>query len=300
MAYGAGSQIYIGWGPETTPGVAYGGTPTYIPVDPDNVNFNFDPARQALKLGMGTIFNDFTSVELAAKGTGSVQFPLWGTLGQSLLAQCGLGNGPITLPGYTTIFVGRVNSLQVYSGCRAKSIEITASNSKPWMVKIDFDFISRPTDRVLGIVPVFVTEKPFVWGDTIPAQLPGTVNAQDLDNIKMTINYNQVPFYGNHGNNLPSQLIPTDVEVMVSFTKLFDSSADYNLFNAACMLPANIFFGANGLCAGATNTVAFTMPHSVYTKQTFKNPLKGAITEDYDAVGLATTGASPLIYAVTA
>lgn len=285
MAYGAGSQIYIGWGAETTPGTAFAGTPTYIPVDPDNVNFNFDPARQALKLGMGTVFNDFTAVELAAKGTGSVMFPLWGTLGQSLLAACGLGAGPITLPGYVTIFVGRVNSMQVYAGCRAKQIEITGSNSKPWMVKVDFDFIARPTDQAIGSAPTFANEKPLVWGDTQPAQLPGTASAEDLDNIKVTVNFNQVPFYGNHGNNLPSELIPTDVEVTGSFTKLFDSSSEYDLFNAACMSPAQIFFGAATQCSGGTASFGLTMPHCVYTKDTFKNPLKQAITEDYESIG---------------
>lgn len=304
MANGAGSQIYLGFGAETTPGVAASIT-SYIPVDPDNTGLNFDPAREALKLGMGTIFNDFTSVELAAKGNGPVQFPLWGGLGQDLLALCGLANGPITLPSYVTIAIGRVEALLVYAGCRAKSIEITATSSKPWMVKVDFDFIARPTETSIGSAPSFTAEKPFVWGDTQPATLAGSSNVIDIDNIKITINFNQVPFYGNHGNNLPSNLITTDVEVMGTFSKLFESVTEYNLFNAACMIPAQVVFAAISQCAlagGHTTaaSVTFTMPNCIYTKQSFKNPLKGPITEEYSFTALSVSGGSPLTYAVNA
>lgn len=302
MANGAGSQIYLGYGAEVTPGTAVA-LSTYIPVDPDNTGLTFDPAREALKLGMGTIFNDFTSVELAAKGTGSAQFPLWGSLGQGLLALCGIAPGPITLPSYITIGIGRVVELQTYAGCRAKTVNFTATSSKPWTTKIDFDFIARPTDSSIGSAPSFTPEKPFVWGDTLPATLAGSTNVIDIDNIGLTVNFNNVPFYGNHGNNLPSNLIPTDVEVMGTFSKLFESITEYELFNAGCMIPAQIVFSAQSVCPlGSGHTVAafvsFTMPNCIYTKQSFKNPLKGPITEEYSFTALSVSGGSPLTYAV--
>ncbi len=274
---------------------------TYIPVNPDQVSLNYSPGRQALKLGMGTIFNDFAAVEYQAKGTGSVEFPLWASLGQGLLALCGLGGGPVTLPQYVTLAVGRVAALLTYGGCKCKMISISAVSTTPVTVKLDFDFITRPTDAAIGTPPSFTTEKPFVWADTDPAILVGSTNVIDLDNIGIDINFNQVMFYGNHGNNLPSHLIPTDVEVKGKFSKLFQNTAEYNLFNASCMVPGEIQFSWTSGCPlqpGHTQAarVIFTMPNCIYETQAFKNPVKGPITEDYTYTALAVAGGSPLTY----
>jgi Phage tail tube protein len=331
ITYGSGAQIYFGYEVETTPGTLVTDTLHYLPVDPDGTTFDYDAGRQALKLGMGTIFNDFVAVELQAKGTGSVSFPLWGNLGHELLAACGFtGGGPITLPGYISAIVQRVAAVLAYPGCRASSVDFTFSANKPVTVDIKFDFIGTPTaldnalapitttpwyaDRTSYVAPTFTQEKPFVWSDVGKTSLvtmagitmiSGAVDPVAVSDIKLTCNFNQQPFYGAHGSNLPSALITSDVEVTGTFTRLFENVEEYNLYNAHCMIPGEMIIPMTSSCPlGGGHTVpssaTFTMANCVYTKQGFKNPIKGPITEDYSFLALAASGASPLSFVLVA
>lgn len=332
LPYGSGAQLYVGYGLEnqTTPGVPVAPS-NYLPVEADQVNFTFDPGRVALELSTGDLYKDFIQVEYQAKGTGSLEYPLFPTVGQDLLGYCGLvsggtpgaATGALALPEYITFYIGRVAAEEVYPGCRCKMITVTATSTKPLMVKLEFEFVARPLVSGQGAPPAsgppylgdvtagtyglnqptfsaaYTQEVPYLWGGVSAVTLLSTVSSVQMDTIEISISYELVSFYGNHGSNLPSELIPAGVTVAGKFTKLFTDPGEYNIFNEACSAVGPLDFNWTDTCNNTSHAIEILLPKAFYKKQSFKNPMKGAITEDYE-IGTIKTNVSPyspLLYA---
>lgn len=421
LPYGAGPQLYIGFEAETVPGVPNGTSPlTYIPVEADQVSFTYDPGRSALQLATGDFYPDFVNVDLQAKLTGSFEFPVFPTVGVSLLNLCGLNNGPasgsgltlgtilvtnggissvpvsaggtlyvvppkivingtgtgakvhavmttptsgivasvaidspgtgytgtptatitaegslggIQIPQYVTFYVGRAAAEEVYPGCRCKMITFTATNNKPLMCKLEFEGIAQPiTTGITGVPAIaqpdvsggnveyesgfgttgydplfnnpvwetgspvpYVQEVPYIWSDLQPVQLlnVNSVIRNQMESIEISIAFDLASFYGNHQSNLPSELIPVGASVSGKFTRLFTDVYEYSIFKEFCSLVGPIDFIWESVCNAASSRLELLLPAAFYKTQSFKNPMKGAITEDYTIGTIKSSNANP-------
>lgn len=281
MAGAAGNRIAFGFKAESTPGTEATGTYAYIPVDPDQVNYDYDPARVPLDMAVGSQFSTIEAVEYEAKGIGSMQTNLFPTLTAGLLGIWGIGSGNLVAAQYHTVEINKVNGKTRYAGCLPKGFTITASSKTPVKFKGDSDFISLPNATGSPSAYTYPSfEKPYVFSSTKPATLPGSSNVTRLTDLMVQGLYNSFGFYGNHGNNLPVEMIPTNIQIKFSFTKLFTDNVEYNLFAANCMVPANLVFAWQNNCGGSLSaTATITIPNAVYDKVGEKYPMNGAIVQ---------------------
>lgn len=252
-----------------------------------------------------------TSFVVTAGGTGYTSVP-------TVVVTGAAGLGPINLPQYITFYVGRGISEEVYAGCRCKMITFTATNSKPLMCKLEFEGIEVPVVTMVGganylnqptLSTAYTQEVPYIWSDLQPVTLLNVANnnslsTKSLENIEISITFELASFYGNHQNNLPSELIPTGVSVTGKFTRLFTDVFEYQLFNEFCSIAGPLDFQwNNSVVNSGTNIFEISLPKAFYEKQSFKNPMKGAITEDYTIGTIKTltgtpTNGSPLLFAI--
>lgn len=331
LPFASGSQIYVGYRLQSDQHTVATTPQYYIPVESDQVNFNFDAGRQAIELATGDLFKDYTVVEYQAKGTGALEFPLFPSFGSQLLSYCGLNTtstaGGLSLPKPITFFIGRGVGEEVYGGSVCKMITITSTASKPVMVKLEFDFTERPTNTESGGVsalnsPTFQTdyvqEVPFLWdglgpvtwlsgvtatGSGTSAGQPVVNTTINMDSVEVAIAFDLVPFYGNHGVNLPSELIPAGITVSSKIARLFTNIDEYIIYNGSCAGTGPLIFAWTTTCGVTSHTFTLTLPKAFYKKQSFKNPMKGPILEDYDIGTIKTvdptTGYSPLTSSFT-
>ena len=148
----------------------------------------------------------------------------------------------------------------------------------------------------------YVQEKPYIWSDLQPVQLlnAASVIQNQMESIEISIAFDLASFYGNHQSNLPSELIPTGVSVSGKFTRLFTDVYEYALFKEFCSLAGPMSFVWDAICNNSNNRLAITLPAAFYKTHDYKNPMKGAIVEDFTIGTIKTldaaTSGSPLLF----
>ncbi len=103
----SGSQVVVGIGIETTPGVAVPAS-FFIDFDPDGVEGAFDPKRSTEKLAAGSIFNKRRVTDKDASVSVKLRGPLTDIQCQQLLFLCGFkdavtASGPLATPTISSV-----------------------------------------------------------------------------------------------------------------------------------------------------------------------------------------------------
>lgn len=302
----------LGYATETTPGTAVAST-NWVPITPDAVTLKYDPKRTVVEESTGSGYIEGDVVDEDGTVGGDVVYhlrPDWGMLLLFLAAfqdAAPTGSGPYvhvgTLTGAkpTTLEFMRAGQSFQHAGQYATKIKIATSGKKPPLVTITYAGIVAPA----LIAPTSPTYTPspnrvFGWKDFGSATLLSAGAGQtSIDSFEIDIDLGTVAFYGNTGTGLPSDQIPGGPMIDIKFTRLFKDSAEYTQFATLGTTPADLSFGWSYGSGANLRSVVFDMPNSVYTLDDFKQPLKGAQTEDFTVKSLAPAGAVPLTMTVT-
>jgi hypothetical protein len=293
-----GARTFVGFGIENqaSPGVPVAIT-EYLPVD-DHPSIDVNMGRKPLEVATGTLVIDKYLTEDGAESKGGFSFPLFHTIGQSLLASMGLSaSGLVQAPQYLTIEVYRAGQSFIHSGMLPRSVKFELKSKQATKVTVEFDGIGRPTLADPSIDPTtyaWPADQPYVWGHTQPVLTigGGSVASKFADNIEIDCMWDNQVFHGASGDTFPTLVVPGPVTVKGKVNILFTSIADYQSYITVGQTPGPMQFSV----AQPGHSIVWDLPHVFYSAHKFSGGLKAPIVEECDWNAIAPDNAADLIH----
>lgn len=223
--------------------------------------------------------------------------------------------GVFTKPKSLTVEIGRAGGpsgakVLQFAGLLPKSIKLSCSSKSPILsAEVTVDGTVKPIDLGSPTTPALAATdtSPYMWKHMQVATMVSTETAA-IDDWEYEIMFDNQEFRGGNATALPSDLIVGVPSVTGKFTKLFKSDAEYAAYVAEGSAPAPLIFtftqGGTGV-----DQLHFALAKAVYTASGWKQPLKGAIVEEFTfhqvdpsgsaSLGVLNTNATRLPYSTT-
>lgn len=279
--------------------VSIGGV-TYV-ADPASKE-TFDRKRQKLQMANASRFNNVDYYDGDAECKVTVTKPLFDS-DTALLPILGLG-ATVGDPEDTTIVFAMPTRTTTVEHCILDNVTVDFNRGKATMLTMEFWSTMPPVDSAgYSTAPTVTSGNAIYWKDITNFFTAASSGLKQISQIQFKLSHNLFAYYGirDDGLTLPTSISPTNVDVDGQFKKLLTDDADYQVYLAACDVPADIGLTAQPFCVGSSPVVlTLTAKNCIYEAPTRDGAITQAFEETFKFMSRNVGGTNPLVTTLAA